>query len=59
MVVLRRWVGLSEPRSLAVQYFGGRGRGVMDPVRSAGKLRYTEEQPLAPDWSNKLGQEQN
>lgn len=35
------------------------GRGVIDPVKRAGKLRYTEGQQLAPDWSNKLGQEQN
>ena len=59
MVALRRWVGLSEPRSLAHQYFCGGGRGVIDPVKRAGKLRYTEGQQLAPDWSNKLGQEQN
>ena len=59
VVALQRWVGLSEPGSMALQYFLGCGVGVIDPVKCAGKLRYTEGQQLAPDWSNKLGQEQN
>ena len=51
MVALQRWVGLSEPGSMALQYFLGCGVGVIDPVKCAGKLRYREGQLLAPDWS--------